>query len=34
VADELLRNPDFKTVLKAVLENGAKVLIQKQGWDN
>jgi hypothetical protein len=31
VADELLRNPDLKTVLKAALENGAKVVIQKQG---
>ena len=33
VADELLHDPDLKTVLKAVLEKGAEVVIQKHRWD-
>jgi hypothetical protein len=33
VADELLRDPKLKTVLKAALENGAEIVVQKQGWD-
>jgi hypothetical protein len=33
VAAELLRDPELKTVLKASLENGAKVVIQKHRWD-
>jgi hypothetical protein len=33
VADELLHDPDLKTVLKAVLEKGAEVVIQTHRWD-
>jgi len=33
LADELLRDPELKTVLKAALENGAQIVVQKQGWD-
>ena len=33
LADELLRDPDLKTVLKAALEKGAEVVIQKHRWD-
>jgi hypothetical protein len=33
VADELQRDPELKTVLKAALENDAKVVIQKHRWD-
>jgi hypothetical protein len=33
VTDELLRDPDLMTVLKAALENGAEVVIRKDGWD-
>jgi hypothetical protein len=33
VADELLRDPGLKSVLKAALEKGAEVVIRKQGWD-
>jgi hypothetical protein len=25
--------PEFKTVLKAALQNGAKVVVQKHKWD-
>jgi hypothetical protein len=30
LADELLRDPDLKTVVKAALEKGAKVVIQRE----
>src|SRR5713101_4319952 len=30
VADALLRDPELKTVLKAALENGAEVVVEKQ----
>ena len=33
LADELLRNPELKSVLKAVIENGAEVVIRKDRWD-
>jgi hypothetical protein len=33
VADELLRDPELKRVLKAALEKGAEVVIQKHRWD-
>ena len=33
LADELLRDPDLKTVVKAALEKGAEVVIQKHRWD-
>jgi hypothetical protein len=33
VADALLRDPELKTVLKAALENGAEIVVEKQGWD-
>ena len=29
-AEELLRDPEFKTVVKAALEKGAELVIQKQ----
>lgn len=32
-ADELLRDPELKAVLKAALEKGAEVVIQKHRWD-
>src|SRR6201997_1125295 len=31
LADELLRDPDLKTVVKAALEKGAEVVIQRHG---
>jgi hypothetical protein len=30
LADELLRDPDLKTVVKAALEKGAEVVIQRE----
>ena len=33
LADELLRDPDLETVVKAVLEKGAQVVIQRHSWD-
>jgi hypothetical protein len=33
LADELLRDPDLKTVVKAALEKGAEVVIQRHRWD-
>lgn len=33
VADELLRDPELKAVLKAALEKGSEVVIQKHRWD-
>jgi len=33
VADELLRNPEFKFVLKTALDNGAKVVVERHRWD-
>jgi hypothetical protein len=30
VAEELLRDPEFKTVVKAALEKGAELVIRKQ----
>jgi hypothetical protein len=33
VADELLRDPGLKSVLKAALEKGAEVVTRKDGWD-
>ena len=33
VADELLRDPELKTVLKAALENGAKIVVRKHRWN-
>jgi hypothetical protein len=32
VADELLRDPGLKSVLKAALEKGAEVVTRKDGW--
>jgi hypothetical protein len=29
VADELLRDPEFKAVLKAALDNGARLVVEK-----
>jgi hypothetical protein len=31
VADELLRDPELKIVIKAALENGAELVVQKSG---
>jgi len=33
VADELLRDPELKTVILAALEKGAELVVQKSGWD-
>ena len=33
VADELLRDPELKSVLKAALEKGAEVVTRRDGWD-
>ena len=33
LANELLRDPELKSVLKAALEKGAEVVIQKHRWD-
>jgi hypothetical protein len=33
VADELLRDPGLKSVLKAALKKGAEVVTRKDGWD-
>jgi hypothetical protein len=33
VADELLRDPELKNVIKAALEKGAQVVSQKPSWD-
>jgi hypothetical protein len=33
VADELLRDPGLKSVLKAALEKGAEVVTRKERWD-
>jgi hypothetical protein len=33
LVDELLRDPDLETVVKAVLEKGAQVVIQRHSWD-
>jgi len=33
LADELLRDPDLKTVVKAAIEKGAEVVIQRHRWD-
>jgi hypothetical protein len=33
VADELLRDPELKSVLKAALEKGAEVVTRKDRWD-
>jgi hypothetical protein len=33
LANELLRDPKLKSVLKAALEKGSEVVIQKHRWD-
>jgi hypothetical protein len=33
LANELLRDPELKSVLKAALEKGSEVVIQKHRWD-
>jgi len=33
IADELLRDPELKSVLKAALEKGAEVVTRKNRWD-
>jgi hypothetical protein len=32
-AEDILRDPELKTVFKAALENGAEVVIDKHKWD-
>ena len=34
LADELLRDPGLKSVLKAALEKGAEVVTRKEDWTN
>ena len=33
LADELLRDPELSSVLKAAFEKGAEVVTRKDGWD-